>query len=91
MEKNSGCGCCGCGCLGCLLPVIVIIMVIAMVFSIFTPMNHHFEYMIPDDFQNYFPDFDGSSSLPSDEGATAVRYELRELSAISLSSRAAEF
>lgn len=81
-RSGSGCGCCSCGCLGCLAPLIAIIIVIMVVFAIFGPMNHNYEYKCPDSFDEFYPDFNDGTSLPSGEGAALPAYELSEAGTI---------
>jgi|GEM_PF-1726957 hypothetical protein len=89
--SGSGCGCCSCGCLGCLAPFIAIIMVIMMIFAIFAPMNRDFEHMIPDNFQEYYPDFNDGTSIPTDKGSVMPCYQFSESSVITSRGIPAEF
>ena len=76
--RGSGYGCCSCGCLGCLAPFIAIILAIMLVFAIFAPMNRNFEHMIPDDFQEFTPDFNDGTGIPANKGSILPAYELSE-------------
>ncbi len=76
--SGSGCGCCSCGCLGCLAPFIAVILAIMMIFALFAPTNHRFEQMIPDDFQQYYPDSNDGTGIPADKGSILPTYELIE-------------
>ncbi len=89
--SGRGCGCCSCGCLGCLVPFIAIIIAIIMIFAFFAPVNHNFEYMIPDDFQEYHPDFNDGTSIPTDQGSVLTCYEFSETSVITYRSSLAQF
>lgn len=80
--SGSGCGCCSCGCLGCLAPIIATILAIGMIFAIFAPGNHNFQNMMPDDFQEYFPEFNDGTGIPIDKGSIQPCYELSEPVAI---------
>ena len=90
-RSGSGCGCCSCGCLGCLAPLIAIIMAIIMIFAVLAPWNRNFEHMIPNDFQEYFPDFNNGSSIPAEKGTILPCYEFAEFSAITYRSILTEF
>ena len=76
--SGSGCGCCGCGGCGCLLFFVALIVAIMMVFALFAPMNHNYEHMIPDEFQEFYPDFNDGTLVPSDEASILPAYELTE-------------
>jgi len=76
--SGSGCGCCSCGCLGCLAPFIAIVLVIMMMFAMFAPMNRDFQHMIPDDFQEFSPEFNDGTIIPADKGSIQLCYELSE-------------
>ncbi len=89
--SGSGCGCCSCGCLGCLAPIIAAILVIGMIFAIFAPMNHDFHDMMPDDYQEYFPDFNDGTSIPSGKGLAVPCYQLSDSSAITTLSILTQF
>ena len=75
--SGSGCACCSCGC-GCLVVMIAIIVAVGMLFAFFVPTNHNYEYMIPDEFEEYYPEFDDGTSIPSDKGSILPVYELSE-------------
>ena len=75
--SGSGCGCCGCGC-GCLVVFVAIIVAIVLIFGLIVPMNHNYEYMVPDEFQEYYPDFNDGSSIPADKETILPCYELSE-------------
>ena len=79
--SGSGCACCSCGC-GCLAFLVAIILVIGITFAFFVPTNHNYEYMVPDEFQEYYPEFDDGTSIPSDKGSILPAYELSESFAI---------
>lgn len=89
--SGSGCGCCSCGCLGCLAPFIAIIVAIMMIFALFAPMNRDFQHMIPDDFQEYYPDFNDGTSIPAGQGSILPCYQLSESSTWSNLSIQAQF
>lgn len=76
--SGSGCGCCGCGGCGCLVLVIAIIVAVVMVFAIFVPMNHNYDHMIPDDYQEYYPDLDDGTRSPSHQDSIQLCYHLTE-------------
>lgn len=76
--SGSGCACCSCG---CLLFFIAIIVAIVMVFALFVLMNNNYGYVIPDEFQEYSPDFNDGSVFPSVNRSVRPIYELSESSA----------
>lgn len=80
--SGSGCACCSCGC-GCLVVLIAIILAFGMLFAVFTQMNRNYEHMIPDEFQEYYPDFDDGTGIPSMKGSILPAYELSESFAVS--------
>ncbi len=75
--SGSGCACCSCGC-GCLVVIIAIIVVIGMIFAFISPMNHDFQNMMPDNFHEFYPEFDDGTSIPSLMGSNLPGYELSE-------------
>lgn len=76
--RGSGCGCCSCGCLGCLMPLIAIVIVMMVIFGLFVPMNRNYQHMIPDTWDEYYPDINDGTNLPTDKGALLPAYELSE-------------
>lgn len=80
-KSGSGCGCCGCGC-GCLVFLVAIFLVLGMVFAIFAPINHNFEHMTPDYFDEYYPDTNDGTAIPADKGSILPAYELSESFAV---------
>ena len=89
--SGSGCGCCSCGCLGCLAPFIAIGLVIMMMFAIFAPMNRDFQHMIPDDFQEYSPEFNDGTIIPTDKGSILPCYQLSSSSELTYLSIQTDF
>ena len=53
-----------------------------MVFAIFAPMNHNFEHMTPDNFDEYYPDTNDGTAIPADKGSILPAYELSESFAV---------
>jgi len=80
--NGSGCGCCSCGCLGCLAPLIAIILIFGMIFAFLVPMNHNYQQMMPDDFQEHYPEFNDGTGIPAEKGSILPVYELSEPIAI---------
>ena len=76
--SGSGCGCCSCGCLGCLAPLIAIILAIIMIFAVLVPGNRNFEHMIPDYFDEYYPDINDGTGIPIEKGSILPTYGLSE-------------
>lgn len=77
---DGGCGsgcCCGCGC-GCFVLIVAVIVAMIMIFAFFVPMNHNYEYMVPDEFQEYYPDSNDGTSLPHNKVSVLPGYELSE-------------
>lgn len=85
MEGGSGSGCACCSC-GCLVFFVVIIVAIVLIFAFFVPINQNYQYRIPDEFQEYYPDFNDGSGIPSGKRSVLPNYELSEPSAISYRS-----
>ena len=57
-------------------------LVLGMVFAIFAPMNHNFEHMTPDNFDEYYPDTSDGTAIPADKGSILPAYELSESFAV---------
>jgi len=88
--SGSGCGCCSCGC-GCLTVLIAIIVALVMIFAFFAPVNHNYEHRIPDNFQEYSPEFNDGTIIPTDEGSVMPCYLLSSSSELTYLSIQTEF
>ena len=62
--------------------LVAIFLVLGMVFAIFAPMNHNFEHMTPDYFDEYYPDTNDGTTIPADKGSILPAYELSESFAV---------
>lgn len=80
--SGSGCGCCSCGCLGCLAPIVAVILVIMLIFGFFMPMNHNFDSMYPDYYDEYYPDLNDGTGFPTDKGTIQPVYKLAETTTV---------
>jgi len=45
-------------------------------------MNHNFEHMTPDYFDEYYPDTNDGTAIPADKGSILPAYELSESFAV---------
>ena len=82
MEGGSGSGCACCGC-GCLVLLIAIIVAVVMIFAFVGPTNSDYQQLIPDEFQEFYPDLEDGTGIPSNNGSILPGYDLSATYSIS--------
>ena len=75
MEGGSGSGCACCGC-GCLVLLIAIIVAVVMIFAFVVPTNYDYQQLIPDEFQEFYPDLEDGTGIPSHNRSVLTDYDL---------------
>jgi len=75
MEGGSGSGCACCGC-GYLVLFIAIVVAIVMIFVFVVPTDSDYEQLIPDEFQEFYPDLEDGTGIPSNNGSIQPGYAL---------------